>query len=168
MTARVKGRKGDAEERDQKWLGSRMDTGARVDTRQRAWRQHSSGVYKNCTIAGVEIDKADQVYVSVPSWKPGVPTTLNKVHTRTAPWGHPPLPRSRFPYAVRGQVVGVGMEARLQPFPSWDMNAVGTPGDQHHPTLPSRSFAWFADVTDGANTAYTYTRTTFTNRVCLS
>lgn len=40
-------------------------------------------VIDNCLITGVKVDADQNVYVSVPRWRPGVPSTLNKVGTNT-------------------------------------------------------------------------------------
>ncbi|WP_394831466.1 major royal jelly family protein [Pendulispora rubella] len=61
----------------------------------------SAGVYKGATLAGVDVDRKGNVYVTTPRWlDKGVPSTLNQVVT------------------VYGKSV-------LLPFPGWDENAVG-------------------------------------------
>lgn len=53
-----------------------------------------------CMLAGVKVNSQGKYFVSVPRWKPNVPATLN----------------------VLVQMYG---QTLLQPFPSWDQNAVG-------------------------------------------
>ncbi|XP_062506522.1 protein yellow-like [Corticium candelabrum] len=72
------------------------DDGGRTRSRYEA---HGLYVPHNNALAGIKIYKGT-TYVTVPRWKHGVPSTLNKVvHT-----GHRPL---------------------LQPFPSWEMQELG-------------------------------------------
>lgn len=58
-------------------------------------------IVENCIITGVNVDVNGFIYVSVPRWRAGVPATLNKL-------------------------VFVDDEYVLSPYPSWDLNSVGT------------------------------------------
>ena len=55
--------------------------------------------YENCMLAGVKVNSKGTYFVSVPRWKPDVPSTLNKLL--------------------------IGSEVLLDPFPTWEMNKIG-------------------------------------------
>jgi hypothetical protein len=65
----------------------------------------SSGQFipENCALAGINIDKNGEIYVTVPRWRPGVPATLNKLKK---------VSTSGSDYFM------------LDPYPSWDMQQV--------------------------------------------
>lgn len=78
---------------------TRMDWAWRNRAEQDAYT--ADGVYKAATLAGVDVDRKGNMYVTTPRWlDKRIPSTLNQVVT------------------VNGQSV-------LRPFPSWDRNAVG-------------------------------------------
>ena len=60
----------------------------------------------NCLLAGIKLDKDNNIYVTVPRWRPSIPGTLNKL--------------------VYSTEFG---EYRLSPYPSWDMQEEGVDGD---------------------------------------
>ena len=61
----------------------------------------ANGVYKAATLAGVDVDRKGNIYVTTPRWMDKrIPSTLN-------------------------QVITVNGKPLLLPFPSWDSNAVG-------------------------------------------
>jgi hypothetical protein len=68
-------------------------------------------VPENCLLAGIKLGPDNEMFVTVPRWKSGVPGTLNKVVP-----GPGPGP-------------GGGQEYSLQPYPSWDMQREGVEGD---------------------------------------
>ncbi|CAM9318358.1 unnamed protein product [Ectocarpus fasciculatus] len=59
----------------------------------------------NNALAGIKVDSSQNVYVTVPRWREGVPATLNKLVLNTESDGYD-----------------------LQPYPSWDMQAEDTLG----------------------------------------
>ncbi|KAK3596778.1 hypothetical protein CHS0354_038780 [Potamilus streckersoni] len=61
-------------------------------------------IVENCLIAGIKIYKQN-VYVTVPRWRNGVPATLNRV--------------------VRNGTGNGSQGAILEPYPSWEMNKLG-------------------------------------------
>ncbi|GIQ87360.1 major royal jelly protein/protein yellow [Kipferlia bialata] len=75
------------------------------DTDQERADYMDNAVYEHCMLGGVKVDHqdfGDTIYVSVPRWKPGVPSTLNTLVTDS----------------VTGETV-------LRPFPSWEWNTIG-------------------------------------------
>lgn len=62
---------------------------------------------QNNALAGIKIDRNGGIYVTVPRWIEGVPATLNKVVESNSSAG----------------------TYILQPYPSWDMQTIGVPGD---------------------------------------
>lgn len=66
---------------------------------------------ENCLLAGINVDRAGTMYVTVPRWKSGVPATLNKLVKNPA-----------------GTADGQS-EYLLSPWPSWDMQREGVSGD---------------------------------------
>ena len=62
--------------------------------------------YRNCTLAGIAVDRTGGIYVTVPRWKSGGPATLNRL--------------------TLNEVTG---EHTLTPYPSWDMQEEGVSGD---------------------------------------
>ncbi len=81
------------------WTSMRFDfrTPAEAD----AYRDHE--VYKKAPLAGVDVDRRGNIYVTTPRWLDArVPATLSKIVT------------------VNGNAV-------LRPFPSWEQNQLGSP-----------------------------------------
>ncbi|MCA2980473.1 MAG: SMP-30/gluconolactonase/LRE family protein [Myxococcaceae bacterium] len=73
----------------------------RTSSEAEAYRD--AGVFKRAPLAGVEVDREGNVYVTTPRWLDArVPSTLSRVVT------------------VNGQPV-------LRPFPTWEQNALGRP-----------------------------------------
>lgn len=89
---------------------------------------HQSGGYvpENCLLAGIKVDAAVRLFVTVPRWKSGVPGTLNRL-VESAPGQH-----------------------TLTPYPSWDMQREGDPGGlqncQSMYIERSRPRMWVVDV----------------------
>jgi sugar lactone lactonase YvrE len=78
---------------------TRMDWVWRSGAEQAAYT--ADGVYKAATLAGVDVDRKGNIYVTTPRWlDKRIPSTLN-------------------------QVVTVNGKSVLLPFPNWDSNAVG-------------------------------------------
>jgi sugar lactone lactonase YvrE len=78
---------------------TRMDWVWRSSAEQAAYT--ADGVYKAATLAGVDVDRKGNVYVTTPRWiDKRVPSTLS-------------------------QVVSVNGKSLLLPFPNWESNAVG-------------------------------------------
>lgn len=78
---------------------TRMDWVWRSGAEQAAYT--ADGVYKSATLAGVDVDRKGNIYVTTPRWlDKRIPSTLN-------------------------QVVTVNGKSVLLPFPNWDSNAVG-------------------------------------------
>jgi sugar lactone lactonase YvrE len=78
---------------------TRMDWVWRSSAEQAAYT--TDGVYKAATLAGVDVDRKGNVYVTTPRWiDKRVPSTLS-------------------------QVVSVNGKSLLLPFPNWESNAVG-------------------------------------------
>ncbi|XP_069111214.1 protein yellow-like [Argopecten irradians] len=84
-------------------------------------------IIENNIISGVKVLDGN-VYVTVPRWKPGVPSTLNKVITDP----------------------GNGNESILEPFPNWEMQTVGDCNAlqyvQSMEVDPNTGYMWIIDV----------------------
>jgi hypothetical protein len=83
-------------------------------------------VPENCAMAGINVDKDGNVYVTVPRWRPGVPATLNKL-----------------------QKVSGTEHYTLTPYPSWDMQVEGENGDLQNcqsMTIDSQGRMWVIEV----------------------
>ena len=75
----------------------------------------------NNALAGIKVWK-DDIYVTVPRWKPGVPVTLARVNPKTS---------------------------RLQAWPSWEMQSLGDPSALQFVQsmeIDSRGWMWILDV----------------------
>jgi len=78
---------------------------------------------KNNAITGIKVYKGE-IYVAVPRWLPGVPSTLNKVITKNG-------------------------TSLLQPYPSWEMQRIGDPNALQYVQsmeIDSRGWMWILDV----------------------
>ncbi|KAL3868615.1 hypothetical protein ACJMK2_041411 [Sinanodonta woodiana] len=69
-----------------------------------AYIANKTYIVENCLIAGIKIYK-ENVYVTVPRWRNGVPATLNRV--------------------VKNGTGNGSQGAILEPYPSWEMNKLG-------------------------------------------
>jgi len=102
---------------------TRMDWVWRSGAEQAAYT--ADGVYKAATLAGVDVDRKGNVYVTTPRWiDKRIPSTLS-------------------------QVVTVNGKSVLLPFPSWDANAVGDPVKFQNVLaveVDSRNRMWLVDM----------------------
>lgn len=86
----------------------------------------ADGVYKAATLAGVDVDRKGNIYVTTPRWiDKRVPSTLN-------------------------QVVTVNGKSVLMPFPNWESNAVGDAANKLQNVLgvevDSKNRMWLVDM----------------------
>lgn len=96
-------------------------------------------IVDNCLLAGINVGRNGDVYVTVPRWKNGVPGTLNKLV---------PSDEDSSGYT-------------LTPFPSWDMQREGVDGDLQNVqsmTIDGKNRMWVIDV--GRRNFYTFTKKT--------
>jgi sugar lactone lactonase YvrE len=103
---------------------TRMDWVWRNAAEQAAY--NSNGVYKAATLAGVDVDRKGNTYVTTPRWIDGkVPSTLS-------------------------QVVTVNGKSLLLPFPSWESNEVGDAANKLQNVLglevDSKNRMWLVDM----------------------
>lgn len=112
----------------------RMDVIAEFVTVDYLWdTSHSRSLYQetgqfvvaNNAIAGIKVSESGDIYVTVPRWMSGVPSSLNKLVTNPNGPGYV-----------------------LSPWPSWSFNAVGTGSLQYSQsfTIDSRNCMWIAEV----------------------
>lgn len=82
-------------------------------------------VVANNAIAGIKVSKSNQIFVTVPRWMSGVPSSLNQLVANTNGPGY-----------------------ILSPWPSWDFNAIGTGTLQYSQsfTIDSKNCMWIAEV----------------------
>jgi hypothetical protein len=82
-------------------------------------------VVANNAIAGIKVSQDNDIFVSVPRWMSGVPSSLNKLVSNPNGPGYV-----------------------LSPWPSWDFNAVGTGTLQYSQSfiIDSRNCMWIAEV----------------------
>lgn len=82
-------------------------------------------VVANNVIAGIKVSKDNDIFVSVPRWMSGVPSSLNKLVTNPNGPGYV-----------------------LSPWPSWDFNAIGTGTLQYSQSfiIDSKNCMWIAEV----------------------
>lgn len=81
-------------------------------------------IVENNLLAGINVDRNSNIYVSVPRWKSGVPATLNKLVWQDGNY-------------------------LLEPFPSWDMQREGVEGDLQNVqsmTIDENDVMWVIDV----------------------
>ena len=81
-------------------------------------------IVENCLLAGINVDRNANIYVTVPRWKNGVPATLNKL------------------VMEQGSYL-------LQPFPDWDMQREGVDGDLQNVqsmTIDKSNRMWIIEV----------------------
>jgi sugar lactone lactonase YvrE len=102
---------------------TRMDWAWRNAAEQAAY---ADGVYKAATLAGVDIDRKGNTYVTTPRWiDKRVPSTLSKV-------------------------VSVNGKSVLQPFPSWESSAIGDAAKNLQNVLgvevDSKNRMWLVDM----------------------
>lgn len=85
----------------------------------------ADGIYKSATLAGVDVDRKGNIYVTTPRWlDKRIPSTLN-------------------------QVVIANGKSVLIPFPSWDQNAVGDPAKFQNVLgveIDSKNRMWLVDM----------------------
>lgn len=86
----------------------------------------ADGVYKAATLAGVDVDRKGNIYVTTPRWlDKRIPSTLS-------------------------QVVTVNGKSLLLPFPNWDSNAVGDAANKLQNVLgvevDSKNRMWLVDM----------------------
>ncbi|KAL3886764.1 hypothetical protein ACJMK2_026737 [Sinanodonta woodiana] len=74
------------------------------DSIKQSYIANGQYIVENCIITGIKVYSND-VYVTVPRWRMGVPATLNRVATKGAEM--------------------TSHSAVLEPFPSWKMNEIG-------------------------------------------
>jgi sugar lactone lactonase YvrE len=103
---------------------SRMEWVWRTSTEQAAYS--NDGVYKAATLAGVDVDRKGNMYVTTPRWiDKRVPSTLS-------------------------QVISVNGKSVLLPFPNWESNAVGDPAKNFQNVLgveiDSKNRMWLVDM----------------------
>jgi sugar lactone lactonase YvrE len=103
---------------------TRMDWVWRNSAEQTAYNANS--VYKAATLAGVDVDRRGNTYVTTPRWIDGrVPSTLS-------------------------QVVTVNGKSLLLPFPSWESNEVGDAANKFQNVLgleiDSKNRMWLVDM----------------------
>jgi sugar lactone lactonase YvrE len=103
---------------------TRMDWVWRNSAEQTAY--NSNSVFKAATLAGVDVDRKGNTYVTTPRWIDGrVPSTLN-------------------------QVVTVNGKSLLLPFPSWESNEVGDAANKFQNVLglevDSKNRMWLVDM----------------------
>lgn len=94
-------------------------------------------IVENCLLAGINVGRNGDIYVTVPRWKNGVPGTLNKLESTDSG------------------------EYLLNPFPSWDMQREGVDGDLQNVqsmTIDKKNRMWVIDV--GREYFYTKTKKT--------
>ncbi|XP_069114267.1 protein yellow-like [Argopecten irradians] len=98
-----------------------------TDTLKQAYIATEQFVVENNIICGIKVLDGN-VYVTVPRWKPGVPSTLNKVITDP----------------------GNGNESILEPFPNWAMQTVGDCNAlqyvQSMEVDPNTGYMWIIDT----------------------
>lgn len=90
------------------------------------YSQTGKFIPQNCAMAGINVDKTGDIYVTVPRWRQGVPATLNKLHQ-----------------------VGDSNEYTLTPYPSWDMQVEGQDGDLQScqsMTIDSKGRMWVIET----------------------
>lgn len=80
----------------------------------------------NNAVTGIKVDTQQNIYVSVPRWREGIPATLNKLVLNAD---------------------GNGYD--LEPYPSWDMQGEGVPGDLQNcqsMIIDSKGRMWVIEV----------------------
>ena len=89
-------------------------------------------IIENNLLAGINMDKNKNIYVSVPRWKSGVPATLNKLVL-----------------GLDNNATDTNEKYLLEPFPSWEMQREGVQGDLQNVqsmTIDNNNIMWVIDV----------------------